>query len=603
MYAFDGFVLATTHTATPLPGWPVSLPSLAASGVPAVATGVISSPALFPSSAGNGTLQTATGVFLAGSDASHPAFTINSNGSQGTILHTNAPGAGSNFTDSPFLWAVAQTAIGQLGSATRAVVTGGLSTQIATDTAGPPGKKPGFQHAVGAYDPASGAALATFPRQIEDWQFLSGPAIADVKGDGTHQVIEGSGGGFVHAFDPAAAPAGAQNNLSTSLSRYADGAEPSGFPVFTGGYITSTPTVGQLARADRVAVATVTRDGYLFLTETNGDASANDQWWHFHHDERNTGLYGLDTRPPGTVDDLSAQAGASPGTATVSWTEVGDDWWVGQVPNGNVDLRWSTAPITDANFSAANQVTPPATTAASGSPEQVNVSGLPTNGQTIYFAERATDDSGNTSLIAHAKLIKGYPRPRGARPLRASLSVAYKPCSAPNRTHGAPLAYGSCNPPQQASSQLTVGTPDANGNGASSVGSVTYRVDTSDVLFEVALTDVRNKTSLSDYTGQLQLDQTLRLTDRKNGPDQDEPATVVDTSFPVTVPCAATASTIVGSTCSISASANALVPGAVTAGERAVWELGQIKLFDGGADGLAATQPNTLFADQALFVP
>ena len=245
--------------------------------------------------------------------------------------------------------------MGQLGSSAKAVVTGGLSTQIATDTAGPPGKKTGFQHAVGAYDAGTGAALATFPRQIEDWQFLSGPVIADVKGDGTHQVIEGSGGGFLHAFDPASPPVGAQNNLSTSLSRYADGAEPAGFPVFTGGYITSTPTVGQLSRTGKVAVATATRDGYLFLTETNGQAAANDQWWHFHHDERNSGLYGLDTRPPATVDNLTAQAGASSGSAVVKWTEVGDDWWVGHVPNGNIDLRWSTAPITDANFASATR--------------------------------------------------------------------------------------------------------------------------------------------------------------------------------------------------------------------------------------------------------
>ena len=194
---------------------------------------------------------------------------------------------------------------------------------------------------MGAFDPSSGAALPTFPRQIEDWQFLSGPVIADVKGDGTHQVIEGSGGGFVHAFDPASPPVGVQNNLSTSLSRYADGAEPAGFPVFTGGYITSTPTVGQLSRTGAVAVATVTRDGFLFLTDTGGEPAANDQWWHFHHDERNSGLYGLDSRPPATLDDLSAQAGAGAGTATVTWTETGDDWWVGQIPNGKVDLRWS----------------------------------------------------------------------------------------------------------------------------------------------------------------------------------------------------------------------------------------------------------------------
>jgi subtilisin family serine protease len=604
IYAFDGFTLATTGTASPLPGWPVSLPSLAAAGVPAVATGVISSPALFPSTAGNGTLQTATGVFLAGSDAAHPAFTINSNGTQGQILATNSPGAGSNFTDSPFLWAVAQTAVGQLGSTPRAIVTGGLSTQIATDTAGPPGKKPGFQHAVGAYDPATGAALSTFPRQIEDWQFLSGPAIADVKGDRTHQVIEGSGGGFVHAFDPAAAPVGAQNNLSTSLSRYTDGAEPSGFPIFTGGYITNTPTVGQLSRSDRVAVATVTRDGYLFLTDTNGDPLANDQWWHFHHDERNTGLYGLDTRPPATVDDLSALPGTSPGTATVSWTEVGDDWWVGPIPNGNIDLRWSTSPITDANFAAANPVPPPATTAGPDSPEHVTVTGLPTTGQTIYFAERATDDSGNTSLIAHATMITGFPRPKGATPTRASLTLAYKRCDAANTAHGAPLTFGSCKPPQQASDQLTAGTPDANGQAPAFVGAVTYNAIAGDVRVGVAVTDVRNKADLTDYTGQIQADQTLRITDRLNGgPAPTETGTVQDTNLPVTVPCAATASSAAGSTCSIVTTANSLVPGLLAAGRRTIWELGQVKVYDGGPDGIASTQPNTLFAVEGLFVP
>ena len=186
IYAFDGFTLRD-DAARPrrCAGWPVALPSLAASGVPAVATGVISSPALFPSTAGNGTLQTATGVFLAGSDAAHPAFTINSNGSQGTILQTNAPGAGSNFTDSPFLWAVAQTAVGQLG----------LDVERGRDrrpqhpdrdrhrrAARQEARVPARRRRV---RPRDGAAVPTFPRQIEDWQFLSGPAIADVKGDGT----------------------------------------------------------------------------------------------------------------------------------------------------------------------------------------------------------------------------------------------------------------------------------------------------------------------------------------------------------------------------------------------------------------------------------
>jgi hypothetical protein len=197
----------------------------------------------------------------------------------------------------------------------------------------------------------------------------------------------------------------------------------------------------------------------------------------------------------------------------------------------------------------------------------------------------------------------GYVRPKGATPLVASLAIAYKSCTSPNRRHGSPLAFGSCNPPQQASDQLTVGTPDANGQSSNSVGSVRYKALTGDVQIAVSLTDVRKKSDLSDYTGELQADQTLRITDTQNGPSQDEPGTVVDTEFPVTVPCAASASTTTGSTCAVTTTANTLVPGAVSAGKRAVWELGQVKVFDGGPDGLASTQPNTLFADQGVFVP
>ena len=51
----------------------------------------------------------------------------------------------------------------------------------------------------------------------------------------------------------------------------------------------------------------------------------------------------------------------------------------------------------------------------------------------------------------------GYPRPKGATPFRASLVPAYIACASPNRTHGPPLAFASCSPPQQRSAVLTTG--------------------------------------------------------------------------------------------------------------------------------------------------
>ena len=395
IYAVDGV------TGTLLPGWPVRPASVSASGVPTVATGVISSPALFANPGGGLGLLLADGVFLSGDSAAHPVQTYDATGAAVTTLQTTTTGGGN--TSDAFLWGVTQTALGTLGTGTTLdIVTGGLSPELAADQSAAPGKKPTFQHLVGAWDASNGTPVATFPRQTEDWQFLSGPAIADVKGDGSRQVITGNGAGWLHAYDPGGTPAGGGVKLSTALSNYTDFGEPAGFPVFEGGgYITSTPAVAQLTRGGPVSVVNVTRDGYVFVTDTAGLPSANDQWWKFHHDERNSGLYGLDTRPPATVTNLKITVPDSGGQSTVTWTEVGDDWWVGHV--ASVDLRWSTSPITAANFSSAHQVSV-ASPVASGATESVSVGGLPT-GQTIYVAERGTDDAGNVALLARASAL------------------------------------------------------------------------------------------------------------------------------------------------------------------------------------------------------
>ena len=192
----------------------------------------------------------------------------------------------------------------------------------------------------------------------------------------------------------------------------------------------------------------------------------------------------------------------------------------------------------------------------------------------------------------------------------ASLVPAYNPCAAPNRTHGPPLAFASCNPPAQSSAQLTVGSPDANGPAANAVGFAKYDVipgvaggaDDADVKFTFSFTDVRLQGTLADYTGQVQATTTVQITDRLNGPATDEPATG-SVDFPITVPCASTGSTSIGATCSTTTSFDAVNPGSVTEIKRSIWQLDGIRVNDGGADGLASTTPNTLFATQGVFVP
>src|SRR6185503_194505 len=52
--------------------------------------------------------------------------------------------------------------------------------------------------------------------------------------------------------------------------------------------------------------------------------------------------------------------------------------------------------------------------------------------------------------------INAYPRPKGATPFLTYLVPAYNTCVSPNRQHGPPLAFASCNPPTQSSTALTV---------------------------------------------------------------------------------------------------------------------------------------------------
>jgi hypothetical protein len=210
-------------------------------------------------------------------------------------------------------------------------------------------------------------------------------------------------------------------------------------------------------------------------------------------------------------------------------------------------------------------------------------------------------------------------RPKGATPLRVSLVPSFKACTTPNRTHGAPLAFPSCNPPVQTSNFLTVGTPDANGAGANSTGFVLLRVDAippEDVLINSTITDVRCQAATSatvcnsansadgpDYSGQIQGNAIIRISDHYNGVGLNEAATVVDIPFPVNGQCANTSLTTVGGTCTVATTANTVVPGAVKDNQRGVVEVGQLQINDGGADGQISTADNTLFMVQGIFIP
>ena len=45
------------------------------------------------------------------------------------------------------------------------------------------------------------------------------------------------------------------------------------------------------------------------------------------------------------------------------------------------------------------------------------------------------------------------------------------------------------------------------------------------------------------------------------------------------------------------------MPGTIVEGKRAIWQIGQVRVNDGGADGEASSDDNTPFLTQGVFVP
>jgi hypothetical protein len=168
-----------------------------------------------------------------------------------------------------------------------------------------------------AFDAQSRSPLPGFPSLGQGLDFLGAPVIADVSGDGSPDIIQGGDSSALHAFDST-------------------GRQAAGFPKFDTGWNLYGPSVGDLDGNRRNELAAATREGYLMVWNTKGKASANDQWWSYRHDERNTGLYGIDTRPPGVARGLKLEGGK------LVFKAPGDDWYGGTVKRYQLLVRTGT---------------------------------------------------------------------------------------------------------------------------------------------------------------------------------------------------------------------------------------------------------------------
>jgi hypothetical protein len=221
-------------------------------------------------------------------------------------------------------------------------------------------------------------------------------------------------------------------------------------------------------------------------------------------------------------------------------------------------------------------------------------------------------------------------RPKAATPMFTPMVLAYDQCTSPNEVHAAPLAAGSCAPPTANSSSPSAQAEDPPGpdslylkvgnavNGVPAFGSSGFKWTVigsppNDIAITGTVKDVRCKNSLSggcpgglgeDYFGELELRWRVKIITHQSGGT----ITTVYSPYSVAVACAGTAESTpgppndVGSTCAVSTTANAVVPGQVSPGQRMIYRVSTLRVYDGGLDALAYPNgDNTLFWVWGIF--
>ena len=207
-----------------------------------------------------------------------------------------------------------------------------------------------------------------------------------------------------------------------------------------------------------------------------------------------------------------------------------------------------------------------------------------------------SDGSNLRVQSARRRDVVGFPRPKGASPMRASRWCRPTTSAPPaNRTHGPSLVFPSCNPPVALVCVLTVGTPDANGFAANSVSSVRFKAVAGNPATEANEADVacdrqdrrraQQPEPCTDYTGSLvAISVNLQITDHRNADGAAGAGTVQAFPLDWSVQCVGDGRHHQGRDCNATTSINALLPGAVLESKRTIWELGQVVVKDAGAE-------------------
>ena len=368
-----GHVFAFDARGRPVPGWPVALQGVAedygsaqefvtegsdnpvaadvdGSGLDSVAVNTVLSPGYLLGPDGSvratyGPLPDATASALSG--GLDPAAAVSGR------LPSDAP---VDFTTTG--------AFGMFGGALTFAQAGSGSVSIASVEEFP-GLGLSILNSERAWGAASGASVPGFPSRLQGLDFIGAPLFADVTGSGSASIIDGGDSNAMHAFG-------------------AGGAQAPGFPKFTTGWTVFSPSAGDLDGRGRVSLVSLTREGELFVWRTPGLAAGNQQWWRWHHDEWSSGLYGLDTRPPGAVRHVRLVSGGR----ALSFVAPGGDWYDGRAARYvlTVNGRERVAPRP----------------AVAGALQRVR---LPAGARTVTLL--AVDQAGNLGVARSFRLTRG----------------------------------------------------------------------------------------------------------------------------------------------------------------------------------------------------
>jgi hypothetical protein len=300
------------------------------------------------------------------------------------IPGTIPPDAGNPIVNpaSPLVHFTTSASLGKLGPAgtLTAVQSSSAVTDVVSGVVETPGLGIRVRSAIEAWNPETGANLPQYTQAVQGLAFLSAPALADVSGSGKADIVLGADSGALQAWDGST------------------GQPVAGWPKWTGGWSLFTPAVGDLQGNGTNTVVVGLREGWLHAYTTPGLASANTDAWHWHQNDRNTGHYGDDTRPP-----LAPASLRFTGPGKICWTAPGDDWNVGTA--ASYDLREFATKATPDKFAEGMPLAGAPAPAAAGSEQCATIA---TSAR--FIGLRAIDAAGNISYPAAIPVKKSFPK-------------------------------------------------------------------------------------------------------------------------------------------------------------------------------------------------